>query len=97
MLRHIALFRLKKDAPKEATQSLESGLFQLAQVITEMSSYDYGADLGLREGKFDFGVAADFEDAASFERYVNHPEHQTFIRERLTPVVEERVSIQFEL
>ena len=97
MIRHIALFRLKADAPDGARSSLEDGLFQLAQTISEISSYDYGGDIGLREGNFDFGVVADFENEAAFSRYVNHPDHQSFIRERLTPVVEERVSLQFEL
>jgi hypothetical protein len=97
MIRHIALFRLKKDAPSDASQSLEEGLLQLAQTISEMASYDYGTDLGLREGNFDFAVVADFEDKEAFARYVNHPDHQAFIRDRLTPVLEDRVSLQFEL
>jgi hypothetical protein len=59
MIRHIALFRLKKDAPSDASQSLEEGLLQLAQTISEMASYDYGTDLGLREGNFDHSRSPD--------------------------------------
>ena len=97
MIRHIALFRLKPDAPEGARASLEEGLFQLAQTISDIAAYDYGEDLGLREGNFDFAVVADFIDAAAFWRYANHPDHQAFIRERITPVVDERVSVQFEV
>lgn len=97
MLRHIALFRLKQDAPPGATQSLEEGLFLLAQTIKQIARYDYGADLGLREGNYHFAVVADFENAADFATYVDHPDHQAFLKDRLTPVLEERVSLQFEL
>jgi len=97
MIRHIALFRLKEDAPADARQSLEEGLFQLAQTISEISTYDFGGDLGLRDGNFDFGVVADFESESDFKAYVNHPDHQAFIKDRLTPVVADRVSLQFDV
>jgi hypothetical protein len=97
MLRHIALFRLEADAPAETTKSFEDGLFQLAQTIPDISAYSFGPDLGLREGNFDFAVVADFEDRDAFARYVAHPDHQAFIRDRLAPVVAERVSLQFDL
>ena len=97
MIRHIALFRLKEDAPKEAKASLEEGLFLLAQTISEIERYEYGADLGLREGNYDFAVVADFADAAAFRIYAEHPDHKAFIADRLTPVAAERASLQFEL
>ena len=91
MIRHIALFKLKDDADPSTKQSLEEGLFLLAQTIPQISSYEYGADLGLRAGNFDFAVVADFEDAEQ------HPDHQQFLKSRLTPVLADRVSVQFEL
>lgn len=97
MIRHIALFKLKDDADPSTKQSLEEGLFLLAQTIPQISSYEYGADLGLRAGNFDFAVVADFEDAEAFEAYVQHPDHQQFLKSRLTPVLADRVSVQFEL
>jgi len=97
MIRHIALFRLKEEAPADTRQSLEEGLFLIARTISQISSYAYGGDLGLRDGNFDFGVVADFEDIAAFEGYVSHPDHQAFLKERLMPVLDERVSLQFEL
>ena len=96
MIRHVAMFRLKPDAPADAAKSLEEGLFLIAQTIEEISAYTYGPDLGLRDGNYDFAVVAVFENEADFRTYVDHPDHQAFIRERLTPVVAERVSIQFE-
>ena len=97
MIRHIALFRLKKEAPADAWRSLEEGLDQVARSVPDLTEYKYGADLGLREGNFDFGVVADFADAAAFDAYVNYPEHQAFLKNRLLPVLADRISLQFEL
>ncbi|MAG29503.1 MAG: stress protein [Deltaproteobacteria bacterium] len=97
MIRHVALFRLKDDAPQGARHSLEEGLAAIAQTIPQIAAYSYGADLGMRDGNFDFGVVADFENAEAFQSYVEHPDHRAFVEQRLSPVVDERVSIQFTL
>ena len=97
MIRHIALFRLKAEAPSDTSRALEDELFQLAQKIPEIERYDYGSDLGLREGNYDFGVVADFDSADAFKAYATHPDHLAFIENVLGPVLEERVSIQFEI
>ena len=95
MLRHVVLFKLDPNAPADSMASIEEGLLGLSQSIAEIRSYRYGADLGLRDGNLDFGLVADFEDSAAFDRYVVHPEHQAFIKDRLTPIVVERVSVQY--
>lgn len=97
MLRHVAMFRLKSDAPEGTWERLARGLDRLAREIPEVTAYTHGRDLGLREGNFDLAVVADFEDPEAFAAYVGHPEHQAFLRDLLLPVVEERVSIQFAL
>lgn len=97
MVRHIAMFTLNDDAPEGAVASLEEGLFLLAQTIDEIAQYTYGPDLGLRDGNYDFAVVADFESAGDFRTYVDHPDHQAFVKDRLAPVLAERVSLQFEL
>jgi len=97
MVRHIAMFRLKDDAPEGTLESLSEGLSVLAQSISAISSYSYGRDLGLREGNYDFAVVADFENAEAFAGYAKHPAHLAFIQDQLTPVVAERVALQFEI
>jgi len=97
MLRHVVLFRLIEDAPEGAMQSLQDALSGLAQSIPDISSYTYGLDLGLRDGNFDLAVVADFVDEQAFERYVDHPDHQSFVADLLKPVLAERVELQFDL
>ncbi len=97
MLRHVVLFRLNEDAPDGTVQSLQDSLSRLAQSIPDISSYCFGADLGLRDGNFDLAVVADFADRQAFKRYVDHPDHQAFIADQLQPVLAERVALQFEV
>jgi hypothetical protein len=97
MLRHIAMFSLQDDAPEGTLEHLCEGLALVVRAVPGIEAYTYGQDLGLRAGNFDFAVVADFADAKAFAGYVEHPAHRTFITERLTPVVAERVSAQFEL
>ena len=97
MLRHIAMFRLKVDAPEGSMQSILAGLALLAQNISQIDTYTYGRDLGLREGNFDLAVVADFADAAAFASYVEHPDHQAFVQDQLRPVLAERAALQFEI
>ena len=97
MLRHVVMFKFKADAPADAAASLEQGLSRLAKSIPEIAAYDYGRDLALREGNFDICLVAEFADAEAFDRYVVHSDHQRFIQQQLTPVVAQRVSVQFEV
>lgn len=97
MLRHVVMIKLKEEAPADAGDALREGLSQLPGKIEEIKAYTFGADLGLREGNFDFCLVADFEDAEAFGRYVVHPDHQRFVTETLTPVAETRVAVQFPL
>jgi hypothetical protein len=96
MLRHVVLFRLIKDAPEGTVRSLQDGLSHLARSIPDISSYSHGLDLGLREGNFDLAVVADFIDEPAFKRYVDHPDHQAFVADKLQPVLAERVALQFD-
>ena len=97
MIRHIAMFILKDDGPEGTVERLKEGLSLIAHTIEEISAYTYGPDLDLREGTWDFAVVADFEKSEDFRTYAEHPDHVAFIQERLTPVLKERASLQFEL
>ena len=97
MLRHVVMIKLKQDAPADAAEGLREGLSRLPGKIPEIQAYAFGPDLGLREGNFDFCLVADFLDAEAFARYVVHPDHQRFVSERLTPVAETRIAVQFDL
>jgi Stress responsive A/B Barrel Domain len=97
LLRHVVMFKMNESAPAGTMDSLEEGLLELSKTISEIENYQYGADLSLRDGNFDFCLVAEFADREAFDRYAAHPKHLAFIEDRLTPVVSKRVSVQYEI
>lgn len=96
MLRHCAMFRWNEGTTAEQVRALEEGLAKLPGEIPEIKAYAFGADLGLRDGNWDFAVVADFDDADAFTTYVEHPAHQQLITDLIEPIRGERTSVQFE-
>ena len=96
MLRHVVLFRWKPEISGADIQSVRDSLAELPTSIPEICSYKYGDDVRLSDGNFDFALVADFENTQGFQTYAAHPDHQRVIAERIRPLVEERVAVQYE-
>lgn len=97
MIRHCVVFRFHPDTEPAAIDALAEGLRGLPGVIPEISAYQVGADLGLRDTNADFAVVADFADAAAFSAYSAHPAHLEVIESLVEPITAERHAVQFEL
>ncbi|MGH9026800.1 MAG: Dabb family protein [Acidimicrobiia bacterium] len=95
-LRHVVCFRWEDAATDEAKEAVRSGLAALPGRIPEILSYQVGHDTGIRDTSWDMAVVAEFASSDDFLAYVAHPDHQAVIDERVTPIVAERVSVQFE-
>jgi len=96
VLRHVVMVRLAEDMTDDQKEALRAGLGRLPEVIPEIRAYRFGADVGLNEGNFDFVVTADFDDAAGYLTYRDHPEHQKLVAQNLGPFVTKRAAVQFE-
>jgi hypothetical protein len=97
MLRHVAVFTWNPEATEGQKAALSTGLAALPGSIPEIRSYVFGPDAGLRPGNAEFAVVADFDDAAGYLRYAEHPAHQALISDLLQPIVAERHSLQVEM
>ncbi len=97
MIRHVVLFTWTPEATQEQQQTVAAELRKLPGLIPEIRRYDVGADAGLSEGTCDFAVVADFDDAAGYLVYRDHPAHRAAIDKYLTPIVSSRARIQFEV
>ncbi|MGZ4726618.1 MAG: Dabb family protein [Acidimicrobiales bacterium] len=96
MLRHIAMFRFAPDTTPEQIEHMADGLRSLPGQVPEVRSFTIGRDLGLREGNWDYAVVADFADIEAWKVYAADAVHQQVIAERITPIITERTSVQFE-
>jgi heme-degrading monooxygenase HmoA len=94
MLVHVAMFRWKPGTAEAEVDALSQGLAGLPAAIPEIRSYRFGRDAGLRDGNDDYVVVAEFDDAAAFRRYADHPAHRDVIVNLLQPIADSRHAVQ---
>jgi hypothetical protein len=97
MLRHTVMFSWNDDAPDDQVDIVTAALAELPATIAEIRSYVFGPDAGIVEGNADYVVVADFDDAAGFLTYRDHPAHQQFITDHIAGKIAGRSAVQFEL
>lgn len=96
MIRHIVRLKFRDDATAAERDFVLAGLAELPSLIESVRSLTFGPDAGLAEGNFDIGLVAEFDDAASFRSYAQHPAHIAFVTDRVKPILANRVALQFE-
>lgn len=97
MILHIATFRWKDDVTESDVAGLTTALREMAAGIPEIRSYAAGANLYLRPGGADYGVAAIVDDAAGLDVYLDHPEHRGVYDRFLGRMIAERSAVQLPL
>ena len=96
MFRHVVIFRWNESSTPAHRAELEAALSGLPEVIPELRGYHVGADAGINPGNADFAVVAEFDDAAGYLAYRDHPEHTRIITELIAPYVDTRSVVQFD-
>ncbi len=74
MITHVFVAKLDPQPPAGVMSSWLGDLSRLR--IEGMQRLVAGRDLGLREGNWDFAVAADFEDVDAYKRFADDPDHK---------------------
>jgi Stress responsive A/B Barrel Domain len=96
MLRHAVVFKWKPDATNEEQQRVATELAKLPSIIPSLRAFTCGPDAGLAKTNFDFAVCADFDDEPGFFAYRDDPAHREVVDRYITPILEQRVAVQFE-
>ena len=95
MFRQVVSTRWAEGVSPEAKQEFRDALDRLRD-IPELLALTWGDDAGHFEDNFDFVAVMDFADFASARRYVEHPLHQTYVRDHASQVVGARVVVQHD-
>ena len=95
--RHIVLFNWKSETPAGHADRTIEALSQLRPKIPQIQSYEFGANLGINPGTYDFAVTATFNSVDDYIAYRDNPDHKAFIAVFTAPYVDTRASIQFEI
>jgi hypothetical protein len=97
MIRHVAVFRWREGTTPEQVAAVQAGLAALPAQVPSIRGYTHGPDLQLGEGRWDYAVVGDFEDAAGYQAYVDHPAHDDVRRDLISPLVADRGHVQMQL
>lgn len=90
------MFRWRAGTSPDEVAAVTGGLRGLPAEIPELRDYRVGADAGLVDGNWDFAVVADFDDAAGWQTYNDHPAHQA-VAVGIRAMFVERAAVQYEI
>jgi len=96
MIRHTVLFRWIPEAAPEEKERVATQLAKLPSMVASVRAFASGPDAGLAQGNFDFAVTADFDDVPGFIAYRDDPGHREIVTRFVTPILAQRVAVQFE-
>ena len=97
MFRHAVLFTWKPEATEEQKQAVHAELAKMPPAIEVIRAYRFGPDAGINPANSDYAVVADFDDAAGYIAYRDHPVHRALVENYVTPIVAGRAAAQFEI
>jgi hypothetical protein len=97
MIRHIVLLKFRAETTEAQRGYVLEGLGELPSLIDSIAALTFGADAGLAPGNFDVGLVADFASVEDFRTYSSHSAHIAFVTDRVKPILESRVAMQFEI
>jgi hypothetical protein len=92
-IRHTVSFTLRHPAGSDAERDFFDAADKLSE-IPGVEAFDILAEVSPKN-QFRFGISMEFEDAAAYEAYNQHPEHLRFVEERWVKEVEEFLEIDY--
>jgi len=105
MFRHMAILKFKPDAKPADIDAYMSAFPQLMASLPVIRKWSIGRNEGAggethvkKHGfaaNYDVGLTMEFDSAADYRRYAESPEHQAFFAKYCTPILAERVVVQF--
>ena len=97
MIRHVVLFTWKPGATDDLKRALHEELAKMPPAIDVIRAYRFGFDAGINPDNCDYAVVADFDDAAGYLTYRDHPAHRELVERYVRPIAERRAAVQFEI
>jgi len=95
MLRHVAVFSWLPEATDQQKQLAAAELATLPPLMDGLVSYQFGHDERLVQGNADFAIVADFDNAAAYFAYRDHPAHVDVAKRAIQPITRQRMTVQF--
>jgi Stress responsive A/B Barrel Domain len=95
MVTHIVIFTWIAGVTGEQVAAFGGALDDVAAIFADSAVIRHGPDLAFRGGNGDYALVAEFADQAAWTAYQADPRHQAFVRDVVTPIQANRLTIQF--
>ncbi len=96
MLRQITLIKLKDTVTEEDVIAMGEGFAGISSVVDGIHRFEFGPDLHLMAGTFDYALVIDFDSESTWQAYIEHPKHVAFAK-RFAALAEQAVRVQYEV
>jgi Stress responsive A/B Barrel Domain len=96
MIRHVAVYRWNEGTTAEQVGAVTAALDELPGRVPSIRRYTYGPDVQLGDGRWDYAVVADFDDADGYRSYEEHPDHLAVRSDVIGPLIAQRAIVQLE-
>ena len=96
MFRHVVMFKWADGVTGEQQRAIAAELAKLPAQIPAIRDYRLGPDAGINPANHDFVVVADFDHAAGYLEYRDHPAHRAVVDTYITPAAAARAAVQYE-
>jgi hypothetical protein len=97
MVRHCVLFRFTDATTPADVERIVAEASKLPGAVPSIRAYEFGPDLRLGQGSWDFAIVGDFDDADGWAAYDGHPAHERFRSEVIGPHVADRAAVRFTM
>ncbi len=95
MIKHVVLLNWKEGVTQQQIDSLTAGFAALPNKISEIKTYQFGADAAIFKGNASYALVAEFESEEDLKVYARHPDHQALLADLAGPMLESFQSVQF--
>lgn len=96
MLRQITLIKFRDSVSAADIDAVGSGFGEISGIVDGIRRFEYGPDLGLMDGTYDYALVIDFDSEADWKAYLEHPQHVDFAQ-RFTPLAADAVRVQYSI
>jgi hypothetical protein len=96
VIAHVVLFKLKESSPEAEKTALLRELVGLRTAVPGILEASAGANFSARARGYTHGFVVRFGDRRALETYLTHPAHVRVVEERVKPLSEGVLALDYE-
>lgn len=97
MIEHVVLFKVKREASPEAIEAMLTELSGLKDQVPGIVDLTRGTNFSDRSQGYTHGLVVRFQDRRALESYLPHPAHQAVVENRIRPIIDDVMVVDYEI